>query len=440
VSACTAWLIVKASSERVPGKNLRDFAGQPLVRWIVEALLAVDEVERILVNTDAVEPLRAVLGDDPRIVLRRRPDDLRDGRVDANTLLRRDLADPTLGLDGRLLLTHATNPLLRPPTIRAALHAFDAAPEATSLMSVTRRQGRFFGADGPLNHDPALLLPTQDLAPVDEENSCLYLVDADTVRACGHRLGDRPLRWPIPPSEAVDIDEPADWRHAELLARGRAGAGPSAVLFDFDGTLVDSLPEVAEALSATLAPRGPFAPRALHPWLGHGARPLLAGALGTTPDAVDSALLESFLATLASLGGENTTPFPGATLLLDALAARGIPLAICTNKPSRTLRPALEALGWADRFAVILAPDDVPRPKPAPDMLLAALDAMKVAPSGAVYVGDTPGDADAAARAGIAALHVSWGYGVPTPRVPVANSPAAVADLVGPLAAWGRVR
>lgn len=434
----TAWLIVKAASERVPGKNLRTFAGQPLVRWIVDVLLAVPEVERIVVNTDAVEVLGEVLPEDGRIHLRRRPDDLRGGRVDANTLLRRDLED--LGLHGLLLLTHATNPLLRPPTIRAALRAFAAADGATSLMTVTRRQGRFFGPDGPLNHDPADLLPTQDLAPVEEENSCLYLVPADVVRACGHRLGDRPLRWPIPASEAVDIDEPEDWRHAELVARGREGAEPSAVLFDFDGTLVDSLPDVAEALSVAVAPRGPFAPRELHPWLGHGARPLLAGALGVPAADVDDAVLERFLATLASLGGASTAVFPGAVALLDALAARGVRLALCTNKPARTLIPALAALGWAERFEVILAPDDVPRPKPAPDMLLEALARMKVAPSGAVYVGDSPGDAEAAARAGVPAIHVSWGYGVASPGVPVAHSPAEVAALVGPVAAWGRAR
>jgi CMP-N-acetylneuraminic acid synthetase len=122
------------------------------------------------------------------------------------------------------LQTHSTNPLLSAGSIAAAVRAFrSAAPEHDSLFSVTRWQKRLWDRSGqPLNHDPAVLLNTQDLPPLYEENSCLYLFERDGLLQRGNRIGERPLMFEIPASEALDIDEEDDFRvvEARLVARG----------------------------------------------------------------------------------------------------------------------------------------------------------------------------------------------------------------------------
>ena len=125
------------------------------------------------------------------------------------------------------LQTHSTNPLLRSTTISSAIRMFLAARDRhDSLFGVTRLQTRLWSADGmPLNHDPAVLLRTQDLPPVFEENSCLYLFTRDLLEERGTRIGSRPLLFEIPPDEAWDIDEEIDFEVATALYTARAQHG-----------------------------------------------------------------------------------------------------------------------------------------------------------------------------------------------------------------------
>jgi CMP-N-acetylneuraminic acid synthetase len=217
---------MKAHSERVPGKNFRALAGKPLVRWILDTLLSLDEVTRVVINTDARGQL-AELGivDGPRTLIRDRAPPLCGDLVSMNRILENDLAAVPSDL---YLMTHTTNPLLSAATVRAALAALAQAPAADSLFTVNRLQTRFYRADGsPVNHDPAQLIRTQDLEPWFEENSCLYLFTRESFAATGARIGRRPLMFPTPPLESVDIDEPHQWFMAEALLekRQREGAG-----------------------------------------------------------------------------------------------------------------------------------------------------------------------------------------------------------------------
>jgi CMP-N-acetylneuraminic acid synthetase len=101
----------------------------------------------------------------------------------------------------------------------------DSVPDRDSLFSVTRRQARFWTADGKaVNHDPARLLRTQDLSPLLEENSCLYLFSRAGLLRYGNRIGERPLMFEMDPREAWDIDEESDFEIAELLFRHREEA------------------------------------------------------------------------------------------------------------------------------------------------------------------------------------------------------------------------
>lgn len=220
-----AWTLIKSESVRVPGKNFRSLAGKPLFAWILETLESVHELERIVVNTDAPDELRAHgLVESQRLVLRERRPELCGNDVSANQLFAADL--PELDAD-TFLLTHATNPFLRAQTVRRALETYArerASGAADSLFSVSRRQVRTYSLRGaPLNHDPARLVPTQTLEPWLEENSCLYLFSRESFEATGSRIGERPLPFETPKSESVDIDDEEDWELAVRIASGLVG-------------------------------------------------------------------------------------------------------------------------------------------------------------------------------------------------------------------------
>lgn len=216
-----ALLPMKANSERVRGKNFRDLGGKPLFRWMLDTLLDVPEIDAVVINTDARAELAAAgLVDSERVVIRDRPAELCGDLVSMNKVL----ADDVEHVDASVyLMTHATNPLLSAETIGAALRRFAGDDQADSLFGVTRVQTRFYRADGsPVNHDPAVLLRTQDLEPWFEENSCLYLFTRDSFRATEARIGRSPILFETPRLESIDIDDPDDWTLAEALVQWRA--------------------------------------------------------------------------------------------------------------------------------------------------------------------------------------------------------------------------
>jgi CMP-N-acetylneuraminic acid synthetase len=220
IPALVALVPMRDRSERVPGKNYRQLAGRPLYHHIVETLRACPSVEKIVIDTDSTWIAKDAATAFPDIIVLDRPSHLRDGSVPMNDVLLNDLDQ----VPARLYFqTHSTNPLLRSETIEHAIAEFNSH-RAThdSLFGVTRLQTRLWTADGrPLNHDPDVLLRTQDLPPVFEENSCIYLFDGDTMRRRRNRLGDRPLLFEIPVLEALDIDEEADWQIVATLFQGR---------------------------------------------------------------------------------------------------------------------------------------------------------------------------------------------------------------------------
>ncbi len=207
---------MRHASERVPGKNYRSFAGRPLFHWVLRALLACDLVAEVVVDTDSPEIMRGAADYFPQVRILERPGHLRGGEVPMNDILLYDVSV----IDAQFLLqTHGTNPLLRAETIADASHRFLAGlPEHDSLFSVNRVQKRLWDTDGlPLNHDPEVLLRTQDLPPVFEENSCLYLFTRDGLIARRNRIGQRPQMFEMDRVEAWDIDDELDFRVGELL-------------------------------------------------------------------------------------------------------------------------------------------------------------------------------------------------------------------------------
>jgi|TARA_Y100000294_G_scaffold11448_1_gene10466 CMP-N-acetylneuraminic acid synthetase len=212
-----AFVPMRHQSERVPGKNYREFDGRPLFHHIAATLLACPEVERIVIDTDSPAVAEQCAEHFPDVFVIGRPDHLLGGEVPMTEILRHDasLVDADWYLQA-----HSTSPLLRSSTVSAALAELGSRlDEFDSLFSVTRLQSRLFDSDWrPMNHDPSVLLRTQDLPPVYEENSGLYVFSREQI-AEGRRFGDRPLLFEIEPLEAIDIDEEADFLLAESLHR-----------------------------------------------------------------------------------------------------------------------------------------------------------------------------------------------------------------------------
>ncbi len=211
---------MKANSTRVKGKNFRDLCGKPLFRWTLDTLLAVDDIDQVVINTDARQILAENnLLETDRILIRDRNPDIRGDHVSMNLIIQDDIRN--VGSDV-YLMTHTTNPLISSETIRNALSMFLDAQESgscDSLFSVNRFQSRFYSASGTaINHDPANLIPTQDLDPWFEENSCLYIFSQQSFDSTKARIGLRPLLFETRPLESVDIDTPQDWQLAEALA------------------------------------------------------------------------------------------------------------------------------------------------------------------------------------------------------------------------------
>jgi len=209
-------------SERVPGKNYRPFAGKALFHHIISTLQSVPELDAILVDTDSPVIMEGLAGAFPDVIIHERPESLRAGSIPMNDIL---IHDAGVIESEYYLQTHSTNPLLRPETISSAIKSFfKDYPRHDSLFGVTRLQTRLYDKDGkPLNHDPDILLRTQDLPPIFEENSCIYLFSRQTLLERKNRLGEHPLMYEIPPEEALDIDEELDFLLAEMIYRQRYG-------------------------------------------------------------------------------------------------------------------------------------------------------------------------------------------------------------------------
>jgi CMP-N-acetylneuraminic acid synthetase len=213
-----ALLPMKANSERVKNKNFRDFCGRPLYRWILDTLLSVEEIDQVVINTDARHILReSGLTDSDRVLIRDRKPELCGDSVSMNKVLADDIANVEADL---YLMTHTTNPLMSGDTIRGSIQALQENGKADSLFTVDKIQTRFYRADGSaVNHDPDNLIRTQELEPWYEENSNLYIFTRDSFAKTNARIGKRPMMYEGPRIESIDIDDQQDWDFAVIAAR-----------------------------------------------------------------------------------------------------------------------------------------------------------------------------------------------------------------------------
>jgi 2-phosphoglycolate phosphatase len=230
-----------------------------------------------------------------------------------------------------------------------------------------------------------------------------------------------------PPARAVS-------RHPGAMAQPLA---VDAVLFDLDGTLADTAPDLAAALNRVRRDRGleTLPLRALRPYASHGARGLLAAGMGVDPDQpMYEALRTAFLDHYAAALCVESTLFAEVAALLDVLDARALRWGIVTNKAERFTAPLLDALGLSARAGAVVCGDTTPHVKPHPAPLLCAAGRLGVAPARCVYVGDAERDIIAGTAAGMATIVARYGYLEPQdepgdwPANGIIDSPAALLD------------
>ena len=211
---------MRHDSKRVPGKNYRPMCGKPLYAHIIETLLSVETISQVVVDTDSAPVIEGLARDYPQVKVLLRPEELRADTTPTNEILVYDTAQVPADL---YLQTHCTNPLLKAETIRRAITQLrNSYPEYDSLFGVTRLQTRLWDELGrAVNHNPAVLLRTQDLPPIYEENSCIYLFTRETLLSRRNRLGERPMMFEIEASEATDIDVELDFVIAETIMQNQ---------------------------------------------------------------------------------------------------------------------------------------------------------------------------------------------------------------------------
>jgi phosphoglycolate phosphatase len=197
------------------------------------------------------------------------------------------------------------------------------------------------------------------------------------------------------------------------MSGARSPTGVRAVLFDLDGTLADTAPDLAYAVNAQRHARGlaPLPLEQLRPLVSQGARGMLRGAFGLTPEHADYAeMREEFLAVYAGNLCLETRLFDGMAQVLDAIESTGMRWGVVTNKLARFSEPLLEAMGLAARSACVVSGDTCARAKPHPDPLLEAARRLDLPPQACMYVGDDERDIQAGHAAAMLPVAALYGY------------------------------
>ena len=216
-----ALLPMKGHSERIPNKNLKSFNGKPLYHHILNSLSSCSSINTIVIDTDSRDVIADVNENFNNIKFIERPVELRGDFVEMNDIIAYDLSQ----IEGEYFLqTHSTNPLLLSNTIDKAVNIFyKNIDKYDSIFTVTKFQNRFYDRKGvPINHNLNELLRTQDLPPVFEENSNLYIFSKTSfIKAGNKRIGFNPYMFKMDKLEAVDIDDMNDFILAELIMKAR---------------------------------------------------------------------------------------------------------------------------------------------------------------------------------------------------------------------------
>ena len=215
-----AMLFMKKHSERVANKNMRTFCGRPLFHWILDSLQNSDVIDQIIINTDSDEIAKSAT-DHFDVIIHQRPDYLL--HLESNEAFQLTSYDMELTEGDYFLQTHSTTPLVKPETIRQSVKKFfENESEYDSLFSVNKIYKRIYDSKyNPINHHPHKLIKTQDLPPIYDENSCIYIFSRKSFFKNKSRIGTKPYFFNIDNLESVDIDEEFDFALARSIMKKR---------------------------------------------------------------------------------------------------------------------------------------------------------------------------------------------------------------------------
>lgn len=217
-----ALLPMKGNSERIPGKNYKLLSGKPLFYYVCDTLRNTGAFESLVINTDSPiisEMARERYGD--WVIVHDRPAELCGDMVSMYKINEYDVS--RIGDSVHFFQTHSTNPFLSESTIIDSIQAYKSNLNMgthDSLFSVTEIRSRLYHSNGePINHDPSVLLRSQDNMPVYEENSNIYIFSHDTFNVTKKRLGRNPFQFVIHSDEfeSLDIDNVIEWKLAEFV-------------------------------------------------------------------------------------------------------------------------------------------------------------------------------------------------------------------------------
>lgn len=213
-----ALMPMKAISERVPGKNLKEFNGRPLYSVMLDVLLQSKYIQQVVINTDGENLKNSILERYPeKVLVLNRKEEICGNYVSMNKIIEHDINAVEADI---YIQTHSTNPLLKVESIDRAIEKMLEKlneNELASVFSVTKVQKRFYTKDAkPLNHDPKMLV-TQHLEPMFEENSCFYVFTKNSFLDNDSRIGRHPYMIELDKIESTDIDDPEDFIIAEAL-------------------------------------------------------------------------------------------------------------------------------------------------------------------------------------------------------------------------------
>lgn len=211
---------MKMNSQRVPKKNFRKLYNKPLFRWMLDKLLICDKIEKVIINSDAIDLIETNLPDNSeKIILHERPKYLCGDEVSMNRILKYDIEKSSCE---HFIMTHTTNPFISIDTIDYFIEKyFKSLKEGyDSLFSADLIQMRFYDKQSnPINHDPHNLIQTQDLEEWYAENSCLYCFSKNSFNLSNNRIGNKSKIFKSNKIESLDIDNEEDWIMAEYLAK-----------------------------------------------------------------------------------------------------------------------------------------------------------------------------------------------------------------------------
>ena len=214
----TAIIPIKHYSSRVPNKNYRLMNGKPLFHYILDTLTNCNKINEIIVDTNSQPVIDGIKSKYPNVKIYIRPKKLCGSDVSTNFLLFNLIND--LKLESDLYIhTHTTNPLLKQKTIENAIVTFiENIDKYDSLFTVNKLQTRLYDKNSkPYNHNPDKLIPTQNLEPIYEENSCLYIVPHKTLMKYHRRIGNKPYMYVTNKIESQDIDWEEDFTLTEFI-------------------------------------------------------------------------------------------------------------------------------------------------------------------------------------------------------------------------------